>query len=552
MFLIGTILGQDYPESHIPESHLHDSNNCYGYALGRANGKTSGDAFCDPRTTFAYSIPSSFPFVEDSELEGIKVGDIVVFGEIRQHPHGHAAYVVSVPDPLTVNNIGNIRVDQVPYESGTEQTYVELSDVIYEQGQGQPVGYHIGNRGNKIRTTFRNSFEHGILHAGQNKFGVWITVSHGESELYSKDISLPIEAIDQEYGDYMQRYQEWQRDKDPGYSSLNPLTVTVDNSRTYSAVFAKEFNIEFQNDFDGTGGGQIKVQNVIQNAPYIAHVLKLDAITAQALDGQVINSIIYNFDHWQDGNTTNPRTFAPVDHATITAYFKAELHVFISGPTYRQPDQIGTFTANPAGGTGTYTNYKWWKRTEGGVEYPKAGYGDQLSGDGDLIEPMLYPPGVWIEQTRWEGSLVITQSYPVSFSLKCRVYDSNNDTAEDTHYIFVPGGGDPYPNPDVNPYTLNVKLVPTNVTLENNYPNPFNPTTTIQFGLPETQHVKMSIYSLQGKKVATLVDGIIEAGFHQVRWDGKDSSGRQLTSGIYIYLIESGKIKLAKKMIFTK
>lgn len=547
MFLIGTILGQDYPESHIPESHLHDSNNCYGYALGRANGKTSGDAFCDPRTTFAWSIPSNFIFVEDSDLEEIKVGDIVVFGEIRQHPYGHAAYVVSVPDPLIVNNI---RVDQVPYKGGTEQLYIELSDVIYEQGQ--PVGYHIGNRGNKIRTTFRNSFEHGTLHAGQNKFGVWTTVSHGESRLYIEDTSLPIEAIDQEDpNNYMQRFQDWIEDR-KNIGSQNPRTETIDHSVTYTAEFRKEFNIEFRNDFNGTGGGQIKVQNEIQDAPYIAQVLDDNEATAQALDVQVINSIVYNFDHWQDGNTTNPRTFAPIDHATITAYYKAELHVFISGPTYLQPDQIGTFTANPAGGTGTYTNNKWWKKTEGGVEYPKAGYGDQLSGNGDLIEPLLYPPGVWIEQTGWEGSLVITQSYPVSFSLKCRVYDSNDDTAEDTHYIFVPAGGDPYPNPDVNPYTLNVTLVPTNVTLGNNYPNPFNPTTTIQFGLPETQYVKMSIYSLQGKEVATLVDGIIEAGFHQVRWDGKDSSGKKFISGIYIYQIESGKIKLAKKMIFTK
>jgi hypothetical protein len=77
--------------------------------------------------------------------------------------------------------------------------------------------------------------------------------------------------------------------------------------------------------------------------------------------------------------------------------------------------------------------------------------------------------------------------------------------------------------------------VPRDFTLNQNYPNPFNPTTTIQFGLPVAANVTVRIYSLLGQEVATLVDGLQNAGTFQAVWNGRNSAGAPVASGMYFY-----------------
>jgi len=71
------------------------------------------------------------------------------------------------------------------------------------------------------------------------------------------------------------------------------------------------------------------------------------------------------------------------------------------------------------------------------------------------------------------------------------------------------------------------------------YPNPFNPQTRIVFDLPRNGHVLIEIYNLQGIRIATLSDSVYSAGSHLVVWDGKNSSGQALASGLYFYRITS-------------
>ena len=85
-----------------------------------------------------------------------------------------------------------------------------------------------------------------------------------------------------------------------------------------------------------------------------------------------------------------------------------------------------------------------------------------------------------------------------------------------------------------------------------NYPNPFNPQTTISFILPEAGTVGLSIYNLKGQKVCELYNGILAAGNHNLVWNGIDANGRAVSSGIYFARIESGKRKQSHKMILMK
>jgi hypothetical protein len=94
--------------------------------------------------------------------------------------------------------------------------------------------------------------------------------------------------------------------------------------------------------------------------------------------------------------------------------------------------------------------------------------------------------------------------------------------------------------------------LPRNYSLGANYPNPFNPSTTIAFSLPEPQIVQLVIFGVDGKKVRSLVSGPQQPGFHQVRWDGQDDQGRQVSSGVYFCRIEAGKFVETRKMVLTK
>lgn len=94
--------------------------------------------------------------------------------------------------------------------------------------------------------------------------------------------------------------------------------------------------------------------------------------------------------------------------------------------------------------------------------------------------------------------------------------------------------------------------IPAKFRLKQNYPNPFNPTSTIAFDLPEENLVELEIYDITGKRVRTLVNSNIEAGSHQIIWDGHDDYGNQVSSGMYFYRIRAGSFQDIKKMVLFR
>ena len=88
--------------------------------------------------------------------------------------------------------------------------------------------------------------------------------------------------------------------------------------------------------------------------------------------------------------------------------------------------------------------------------------------------------------------------------------------------------------------------------LKANYPNPFNPTTTIIYSLPETCEATLEIYNVKGQKVRTLATGLQERGYHQVVWDGSDDQNRIVSSGLYFYKLKSKEKIITRKMLMIK
>ncbi len=79
--------------------------------------------------------------------------------------------------------------------------------------------------------------------------------------------------------------------------------------------------------------------------------------------------------------------------------------------------------------------------------------------------------------------------------------------------------------------------LPASFALHQNYPNPFNPSTTLEFDLPVATDIHIVVYDLLGREVVRLVNQRLEAGYHQLVWNGRDRSGREVPTGMYIVLM---------------
>ena len=91
-----------------------------------------------------------------------------------------------------------------------------------------------------------------------------------------------------------------------------------------------------------------------------------------------------------------------------------------------------------------------------------------------------------------------------------------------------------------------------NYKLINNYPNPFNPVTTLRYDLPENVHVNITIYDMLGRQIKNLINQTQDAGYRSVRWNATDDYGKPVSAGIYLYQIQAGEFVQTKKMVLLK
>ena len=94
---------------------------------------------------------------------------------------------------------------------------------------------------------------------------------------------------------------------------------------------------------------------------------------------------------------------------------------------------------------------------------------------------------------------------------------------------------------------VNSIILPSEYILSSAYPNPFNPTTTLSFALPENQDVILQIYNLQGRVIETLVNSNMEAGYHSVQWNADSHS-----SGVYFLKLHAGSYVKTEKIMLLK
>jgi hypothetical protein len=100
--------------------------------------------------------------------------------------------------------------------------------------------------------------------------------------------------------------------------------------------------------------------------------------------------------------------------------------------------------------------------------------------------------------------------------------------------------------------SVDLHNLPTTIQLSPNYPNPFNPSTTIEYAIPAEMNVELVVYNMLGQKLKVLHSGTQKAGYHRLQWDGTNEYGSSMASGIYIYRLKTEEKVLIRKMILMK
>ena len=186
-------------------------------------------------------------------------------------------------------------------------------------------------------------------------------------------------------------------------------------------------------------------------------------------------------------------------------------------------------------------------------------FGWEIGGDGYGEDPhnvtgeiyMLYPLR-WINLDTSSGTLEDGDNQEIIINF------DTNDVEIGTHSCDIVITCDSWDTKIVNVVLevaadeTEVEELPEAVTLNGNYPNPFNPETEIMFQLPENTDINLSVYNLKGQLVRTLVDNYLPGGSHSVIWDGKTNNGELVGSGVYFYKLTAGEICQTRKMILLK
>lgn len=187
--------------------------------------------------------------------------------------------------------------------------------------------------------------------------------------------------------------------------------------------------------------------------------------------------------------------------------------VNISGPSSLGYKEYGTFTANVSGGSGTIS-YQWYKKLDGS--------------------------GYW--QERGTNQSQLERMYIYSFTMKV-VVTRGSEQAEDQHICYYGSAPKALPSDGME--------LPLVYALEAAYPNPFNPSTTVRYDLPEASRVSLTIYDIMGREV-TRWQLAEEPGYKELVWQGNYANGQSAPAGIYIYRLEATSSETGERFVASK
>jgi hypothetical protein len=302
-------------------------------------------------------------------------------------------------------------------------------------------------------------------------------------------------------------------------SSEKNYSYVADMKRVCSATF-------------NSGGGSITANGINGTLSLTVPVVELNYVTVTTASWYSSDGIEYTFSRWSKDGVSYYSPFIINEHGTYTAVYTGKPSN--TGKNFTYNGDIGdpiniTWTDNQ---DSNVTEYQIWRRVKH----------NGILGDATLLATVSR--GV---QSYTDDEYSFTDGYTNDMlSYDVRAYYEPDGTYSDPQWQIA--YGEPFASINENSISMQTKAdeVPADYSITN-YPNPFNPTTTINYQLPENGFVTIKVFDMLGKEVTTLVNGNRTAGYHNVTFDAS-----RLTSGIYIYTINAGKFIQSKKMLLMK
>ncbi len=432
--------------------------------------------------------------------------------------------------------------------SRLSQGYINIGVMEYDYG------FHEGNIAIKLHIDFqvsitvKNNFSGGTVKVNG------ITRTSPYSFAANVGSTVNIEAIEQNNGGYYWLWNDseapnnkskWLRWKGTTYEvkSANKsysFTVTIDdNGAEYEAGLRKLCNVTFKNEHSGgESGGTIKVNGTTYNSPTSNfNVVEQNEITATAID-HTIDEIRFTFEKWSDNSTQKyNHVFTPSSHTQYKAIFTGKprfgqdvrnLHFNSYNPRVQQYVKL-YWNEHPSS---KVTKYRIWRS------------GKDVNGNNLPTELLATVNRGTTSYTDYDYYL--TGSYTdTQLQYDVQAYYSPDNTYTDHEFITVYGEGSGVEKPSGNDST-NVTEIVYDYNIDN-YPNPFNPTTTINYTVKETGNVNITVFDALGRKVKELVNEIKQPGAYNITFDATN-----LSNGVYYYTMKVNDFIKTNKMLLTK
>ena len=264
----------------------------------------------------------------------------------------------------------------------------------------------------------------------------------------------------------------------------------------------------------------------------------------------------------ESNDPRKPKITLPVT-ASVQNYFK-----IVDNDDSAHYKEYGEWHTSNAQAYGPSSRYAWLNRTP----VPYARFTTMLKKSGvyevseivpktkNATDKALYEisidgvpiDSVYLNQNQGSGSWVPIGRYylPADINISVRVIDSRQSTvgevlrADAIKFSLI--------KEITDLEDLQKSLLPSQFLLAQNFPNPFNATTTIRYHLPEAAQVQVVVFNVLGRRVRILTDRRQQAGWHQLTWDGRNDQGVTVSSGIYYYRLRCSKFTAMKKMILLK
>lgn len=332
-------------------------------------------------------------------------------------------------------------------------------------------------------------------------------------------------AVDEQMGadGYKRLWEKWSNDEGDLSQHLNSQ-----GNYTYEAQFDKEYNLTF------VANSTMYINSNQRTSSWIEYVREQSSNSAYATNYS-LNYIDYTFTNWTSEGQSYSSPITAADHATYTAVYSGKPNNGYRSLSFNysqegQPVQV-MWLKHPLDNS-SITHYAIYRKVT-------------TSGTPTLLNTVSASGASSYTYTDYDYVISSSENKILLF-YDVRAYYSTNSTYSDPSFEGVYG----FYNTNKQPGELaenQISLELPATTKINNYPNPFNPTTTISYQLPENSFVTIKVFDLLGKEVATLVNEIKPAGYYSVNFNGS-----KLSSGIYIYTLSANGIIYTKKMLLAK